>query len=403
MILAACTSGKHDSVDQISKVENTRIEAPVYTCPMHPQIIKEKPGECPVCGMDLVKKVPNAAALKSGAVSSLSQSSSIVSPIPVTTLEQVNDHPDIEVTGEVEYDTRLTGTISARVSGRIDKLLLRFNYQDIMKGQKVMEIYSPELLTAEQNLLFILKNDAGNASLISAAKQRLLLSGVSAQQLQQVINSSKPSYAISVYSTYNGHVHDIEPMNSNATVPGSPTNYTTRELTLKEGMYVQKGQPLFSVYNPARLRAILYITEGQQLVKTGAHVSLVSEVHPELKIQGRIDYIEPLFRKDSKTLSARVYFDNSRLHIPVGSHLKGIITTAGMNYNVLPKQAIISLGADKVVFLKTSTGFRSHKVETGVDLKDKVQIIKGLSPGDSVAINAQYLVDSESFIKLNKE
>lgn len=378
----------------------------LYTCPMHQQIIRDKPGQCPICSMDLVKKETEAARINNVELSSLLQppNSFVVSSVAVTTMRQSNEPIEIEVLGTAQYDTRTMGSISSKVNGRIEKLYIKYNYQNVKMGQQVMDIYSPELLTAEQNLLFILKNDAANASLISAAKQRLLLLGVTSQQLQQIISSGNPSYTIKVYSKYSGHIHDVQQnmTNNNSNNMPSP-GYTTNELSIKEGMYLQIGQPVFLVFNPGRLWALLNLFPGQQLlVKAGDSVSLTSEANPSQKINGIINYIEPYFRKENKTLSVRVYFDNTQLHIPVGSQLKATIYANSVTGGWLPRQAVVSMGINKVVFLKSSGGFEVHKVETGIILKDKIQITNGLDATDSVAVNGQFLIDSESFIKVKK-
>ena len=148
---------------------------------MHPEIIRDHPGNCPICGMELVKKVDNAVAISDIQLDDLLQPTDrfVVSSIPVTILKTSDETIQIDALGTVAYDTRLVNTISARVSGRIEKLYVKYRYQHIMKGQKIMDIYSPELLTAEQELIFLLKNDPSNISLINAAKQKLLLLGVS--------------------------------------------------------------------------------------------------------------------------------------------------------------------------------------------------------------------------------
>ncbi len=159
-------------------------EAAEYTCPMHPEIIKDKPGSCPVCGMDLVKKETGGSASTEIGLEALLKPTNefVVSSIPVTTIEQKEEHINIETLGTIAYDTRAVGTISARVSGRIEKLYVRHRYQKISKGQRIMDIYSPEILTAQQNLLFLLKNDPENKAFIESAKQKLLLLGMSSQQ-----------------------------------------------------------------------------------------------------------------------------------------------------------------------------------------------------------------------------
>jgi Cu(I)/Ag(I) efflux system membrane fusion protein len=381
-------------------------KAEVYTCSMHPQIIGDKPGKCPICSMDLVKKFTDNKKLKGIDLSTLLKPTNgfVISSIPVTTIESSKENIEVDALGAVAYDTRQVGTISARVAGRIEKLYVRFRYQKIVVGQKIMDIYSPELLTAQQNLLFLLKNDAANTSFINTAKEKLLLLGISAEQLQQVIKTQKPSFTISVYSKYSGHIHEAAGvMNSGSNNPGAmkDINVTTEELSLKEGMYIQKGQSIFSVYNPSKVWALLNIyADNQGLIKRGNAVQLTAETSPDNSFTGRVDFIEPFFRKENKTLSVRVYFDNSKLQLPIGSQVKAKISGSPQNADWLPKEAIVSLGLDKVVFVKAPGGFMPHIVATGFSNNGKTQILNGLAVTDSVAQNGQFLMDSESFIKI---
>ncbi|MEO6733654.1 MAG: efflux RND transporter periplasmic adaptor subunit [Ferruginibacter sp.] len=382
--------------------------APRYTCPMHPDIIRDKPGNCPICGMELVKKETGSILSTDSTLIALLNPTNefVVSAIPVTTIQKKEEAIEIEALGNIGYDTRETGSISSRVAGRIEKLYVRYRYQKINKGQRIMDIYSPELLTAQQNLLFIIKNDPQNTSLIQASKDKLLLLGMSRQQLQQVIKFNKPSFAISVYSNYAGHIHEASTggnMNAASTTM-TDISLITEELALKEGMYVQKGQAFFVVYNPGRAWAVLNIYgDNEGLVKKGNIVRIVPETAPGKDFRSAIHFIEPFYRSNSKTLTARVYFDNSKLNIPIGSQVRAVIFGNTKNANWLPKEAVLSLGMDKVVFHKSSSGFKAQKVSTGMVHKDDIQIISGLSAEDSVAVNAQYLMDSESLIKIKSE
>ncbi len=332
----------------------------------------------------------------------------VISTIPVTTIKKEEVVVKIDALGRVEYDTRMIGNISARINGRIEKLYVRYKYQYIKAGQKIMEIYSPELLTAQQNLLFILKNDAGNGSLITAAKQKLLLLGMSSEQVQRIMQTGKSLLAVTVYSNVSGHVHNagegsaaMKPKAASSAM--SAINASTELLNFKEGMYVQKGQGLFSVYNPSKAWALLDIyTDGQALIKKGQLVKITPEAAPGKAFQGHIDFIEPFYREGSRTTSARVYFDNSSLRLPVGSQVRGsVFSDPAMSY-WLPKEAVTSLGIDRIVFLKVTDGFRPLKVTTGITIDNNIQITGGLLETDSVAIKAQFLIDSESFIKVNK-
>ena len=401
LLLAVSCSTKKDTHAE----HETEAAKEIYTCPMHPQIIRDKPGNCPICGMQLVKKETDSKKLAAIELESLLKPTNefVISAIPVTAIQQKEESIEIEALGNIAYDTRQVGSISSRVSGRIEKLYVRYRFQKITKGQRILDIYSPELMTAQQNLLFLLKNDAGNTTFIQAAKEKLLLLGMSSQQLQQVIQSGRSSLTIAVYSNYSGHVHEAtgnESMNTSSSGM-KDIALITETLSLKEGMYLAKGQTIFTVYNPDRAWAILNIYgEYQHLVKTGNTVRLVPETQPDKDFRATIDFIEPFYRKESKTLTARVYFNNSALKIPIGSQVKATIFGNTKEAFWLPAGAVVSLGLDKIVFLKTPGGFKAQKINTGITYKNNVQVLNSLNAGDSVAVNAQYLMDSESFIKI---
>ncbi len=135
------------------------------------------------------------------------------------------------------------------------------------------------------------------------------------------------------------------------------------------------------------------------MLRVGNAVKIVPEAMPQKAFSAQINFIEPFYRQGSKTLTARVYFDNYQRQVPIGSQVRASIFGGTTNANWLPKDAVLSLGINDVVFLKTSGGFIAHKVQTGIRQENSVQVISGLSVKDTVASNAQYLTDSESFIK----
>lgn len=394
------------SCKQKKKINSVELQPAkkLYTCSMHPQIIKDAPGDCPICGMHLIEKTNGNKTAADVDLNTLLQPTNnfVVSAVPLAAM-QLQDVPIvINALGSVAYDTRAEGTIAAKFSGRIEKLYVRYRYQQIKKGQKIMDIYSPEILTAQQNLLFLLKNDEQNVSLIDAAKQRLLLLGMDEPQLEKIIQTKKALLTVSVYSNYTGHIHEAGNYRMNTAVTGMKDISTlTEELPLKEGMYVKKGETVFSVYDPSKAWILLSIFgNDESLIKTGDEVIITPETLNDKSFKAHINFIEPFFRKDSKTVTARVYFDNAALQIPIGSQVKSVINTKIKKAFWLPNASVLSLGLDKIVFLKEDGGFRAHKIETGITGNDKIQITDGLTMQDSVAANAQYLMDSESFIKI---
>lgn len=393
------------AVQQDHDHENAAAE---YTCPMHPEVIENKPGQCPICGMDLVKKETGGAASPDVDLDALLKPTNefVISAIPVTSIQKQEEMIEVEALGNIAYDTRQAGSISSRIAGRIEKLYVRYRYQKVNKGQPILELYSPELMTAQQNLLFLIKNDPANTTFIEAAKEKLLLLGLSNQQLQQVLQSGKPSFTITVYSNYSGHIHESVNGGNMNTSAGNMKDISliTEEISLKEGMYLQKGQAIFTVYNPNKAWAILNIYgDHQGLIKKGNTVRIIPETAPLKNFRATIDFIEPFYRQQSKTLSARVYFDNSSLKIPIGSQVKATVFGNSKNAYWLPTEAVLSLGLDKIVFKKVPGGFKAHKINTGLVHNHLVQVLGALNETDSVAVNAQYLMDSESFIKIKQQ
>jgi Cu(I)/Ag(I) efflux system membrane fusion protein len=416
IILLAAACNHHPAgppVNQTAKLPTTgatdQSAGDIYTCPMHPQVIEHHPGNCPICGMTLVKKEFSTAEAKNTTVDlhTLLQptNSAVVSGVPVTALQSSSQSLSIEALGRVDYDTRRVQTIAARVAGRIEKLYVKYRYQHVHTGDKIMDIYSPELVTAQQDLLFILHNDAGNATLLGAARTKLQLLGMDGQQLQQIIQSGKPLYKVTVYSHFTGHIHEAG--NSTETSGGlsQPMDVSKGmgELPLKEGMYVQKGQTVFQLYNTDESWIILNLFPGHSsLVKVGAAVTITPETAPDHPFQAAISYIEPFYREDSKTLTARVYFDNSQWQLPIGSQVKAIIRGTTGPGTWLPREAVLSLGLHKIVLKRGNGIFQVSAVQTGITTDSLIQITSGLSAQDRVAADAQFLLDSESFIKVNR-
>jgi len=237
---------------------------------------------------------------------------------------------------------------------------------------------------------------------VNAAKQRLLLLGMSSEQLQKVVSTGRTIFAITVYSNYTGHIHEAGAMQEMSTVAKMDVSAQTEALNIKEGMYVTKGQTIFQLFNTDKSWVLLnFFADDAALVKKGTPVTILPETSSD-SFTASIDYVELVYRNSSKTVTARVYFDNSNNYIPIGSQVKAMMQMNTGNINWLPKQTVLSLGMDKIVLLKTAGAFKVQQVNTGITTGDFIQVTDGISAQDSVAANAQYLMDSESFIKVNR-
>lgn len=331
--------------------------------------------------------------------------------------------PVVKATGIISYDPRLLNTISARFSGRIEKLYVRFNFEKVSKGQRIMDVYSPEILTAQEDLILLLTSSPNDTSIINSSKQKLRLLGLTNEQLLQIEKTKKPINPLPLYSPYSGHIHDIginnidddnENMNigMNSDMNGSSSSADkiqvnnlpssqSSSLTTIEGMYLQKGQAVFAVYNTNNVWAVLDIFPADaSLIKVGDKVTITAETNPDNIISSHISYIEPVAGQNASSLKARVYLQNSvRLNLKIGTLISAKIETNEIDGMWLPRNAVVNLGQNQVVFLKIENYFVTKFIQTGISNDSMVQIITGLEGTEQVAVNAQFLVDSESFIK----
>ncbi|MDI9357071.1 MAG: efflux RND transporter periplasmic adaptor subunit [Chitinophagaceae bacterium] len=383
--------------------KETPVEARQYTCPMASDSIwSDTPGTCPKCGMMLIadekKKKNEQETTQEAELEFLLNPTNtyVISSLPALSPIKKKQKIQVESFGKIEYDTREIGTISAKTSGRIDKLFVKYRYQKIQKGQRILDIYSPEMITAEENLIiFILKNQP--LPIIELAKQKLILMGMTKEQVEQVIESKTVFSTLPIYSNYSGHIH--ETTNDTETEDDKKLSLVTQQLSVSEGMYLEKGSPIFLIYNPDRAWAILNIyDEHYNIIQKGDSVSLFPEHNAHQKITGIINFKEPFFKENSKTSTVRVYFNNTFTKLPIGTQVKATIYTFTQEALWIPKEAISHLGTRNIVFLKKKQGFQAHFITTGISYQNQTQILEGLQETDSILSNAQYLLDSESII-----
>src|ERR1017187_6513113 len=350
----------------------------------------------------------------------------VFSDVKTITAEQKTINPILNATGVISYDPQMLNIISARYSGRIEKLYVRFNFENVTKGQRIMDVYSPEILTAQENLIYLLNNSTSDNSLVNSSKQKLQLLGLTDEQIKQIETTKQAINPLPVYCPYNGHIHDMGSSNGVASSSSSMSNEmgsmtsnssskTTQEqienlpssqtsaLTFKEGMYVQSGQSIFAVYNTDKVWAVLNIfPQDAALIKVGDKVSISDETNPENVIAATINYIEPVAGQNASAIKARVYLQNTNnLNLRIGTLVSAKINSKEISGIWLPRNAVVNLGQKQVVFLKNENHFNTKTIQTGIITDSLIQIINGLKGNEQVAANAQFLVDSESFIKTN--
>ena len=323
----------------------------------------------------------------------------------------------LQVPGYLTYDARQLNAVSARYGGRIERLYVRYPFQPVKKGQRLLDIYSPDIATAQQDLIFLKENDPDNPTLLENARRRLALLGMTDKQIRAVEASRKPLLSLPIFSPYAGLLVENPSTDPVGTMPSDvmngdkggqknpvlppPSTTSAAEFSLKEGMYVQPGQRIFSLQSLATVWGILEFSPANvQSLKVGQSVVLRIESVAE-PFLGKINYIEPLYGTGSKNLRARVYLPNSGGRLKPGTLLSATVQASNRATLWIPVSASIDLGQNKVAFVKTAGGFRLRKINTGSRFGQMLEVTAGLSPDDEIAENAQFLMDSESFVKVN--
>ena len=374
----------------------------VYTCSMHPQIIRDKPGNCPICGMTLVKKITENNSVQDNSIDNLIKPTDnfIVGNYQTTTAIDTTISSEINLPGIVAYDPNSSVNIAARMSGRIERMYVNYKYQKVNKGQKLFDLYSPELLTEQQNFIYMVINDADNISIINASKQKLLLYGMTQNQINTLITSKTANPRISIYSPASGIIDGTETMANVSTPAMQSGSNSTEILNVKEGNYIKKGEVIFKLLNTDKVWGIFNVIQGyNSLIKTSQSIQITTELDKNEVIDAQINFVETQLNPADKTNRIRVYLNNNKLKLPIGLRLQGIVKTNAVNGIWIQKQSMVSIGNKKIVFLKMENGFKASSIKTGIEMDDFIQIIEGISIKDTIAKNAQYLIDSESFIK----
>ncbi len=421
LVLVLLFSCKQDT----TQVAHAHDSETTYTCPMHPQIIKNEPGTCPICGMDLVAvSKSHGVGIGSNLLPLLKPvNEQVISSMPTIEVESGTRIFSIPVQGVITYDTRKQESIASRVAGRIERMYVKYNFQPVSKGQLVMEIYSPDLAAAQRELIYL--SQLGNEkTMLERAKQRLSLLGMQPAQITQILRTGKPLYRVPVYSPASGYIVERN-LNQNIgsnPVPGTssssgsmngmggssststPSSATQQPqvnqspVLIREGQYVGNGETIFTIYQANNMVAEFSLDPTLATeVKRGQKVVYHTMADPKNVQAGVIGLVEPTQRNGQNFTIARMYLTNTNLQ--PGQLITANIPVVKVGASWLPVNAVLQLGQQSVVFKKEGDVFIPTKINTGIRMNGLVEVLDRIA-GWQIAKNANFLVDSESFIRL---
>ncbi len=368
-----------------------------YTCPMHPDIIKNEASTCPICGMDLVRLHPHG--IDNNEKDSLNLTKTLKNGINAnvkTISPNVGILKDtVILKGIIAINTNYTKTISSYISGRIERLHVKYNFQKVAKGQKIMDIYSPDLVAAQQELLYL--KQAGDTHLMQQAKRKLQLLGVSERDINQILSSGKANYSISIYSSSNGYI--IDGLSNAGEVS---LNATNSPLNLREGMYVKAGDIFFKVYDNSSVWAEFYAS-NEESKSLKQNEKILIDIGNEKIINARISSIQPFYKDGQNFTNVRVRLDNSKNGFKVGQLINAKITVENNEGLWIPRSAVYQSGSRNIVFVKSGNLLHPKQVAVTNKFGNKVLVLSGINKNDRIAENAAHLVDPEAFISNTNE
>ncbi|MDD4968304.1 MAG: efflux RND transporter periplasmic adaptor subunit [Paludibacter sp.] len=401
VVFLSCSSNKRIDKESQNKTENgTAMKH--YVCSMHPQVVQDKPGDCPICGMSLIEKVVDA----NPADTTLND---VVSPVNESVLSSITTvHPAIdnlplivEASGIINFDTRKIHMVSARYGGLIEKSYIKSQFQRIKKGQAIFQIYCPDIYTEKWNYIKLLQMYPDQDNLTVEAREWLKLLGLTSAQIEALKHSVKPDYHLMVYSDVDGYAvpADFDPEKYYSSENNEGNNQTgSKGIGLNDGITIQTGTPLFKVVDVRSLRADLKVkTEEVRLLKKGQRVTFSANASPAKRIEAVISQIEPL--NGGVFQLVKVYFTDKDGVLFPGRQIQATIQ-AGTTHSIwLPETTVVNMGQHKSVFVKHDNKFLATVIKTGIHTGNKVEILSGVDQQSKVALNASLLIDSDGLIK----
>ncbi|XOV81209.1 MAG: efflux RND transporter periplasmic adaptor subunit [Aestuariibacter sp.] len=345
-----------------------------YVCPMHSHIVRDHPGTCPICGMDLIQRN------KPSQTNTVEVSGALQQAMAVTTEKATRGTlwRFVKTFGAVQLDETRMRHIHPRTNGWIEKLQVNMLGQRVNKGDLLYEIYSPELLVAQEDFLALLRSSAANDNLLSRGKTRLALLGMDQSLIAQLIETRQVIYTVPYYAQESAVV---------------------TALHSREGMYVKPENEIMTLANLSSVWIVADVLEQQiDWVTTGKWVEMDIPGLGLFAQEAQIEFIYPTLDSQTRTLKVRFSLKNPDERLKPNM-LATVRIYGGPLQEVIniPVQALIQTGKQNRVIVRTQNHqFEQREVTVGAVTQGRAEIISGINVGDDIVTSGQFLIDAEA-------
>ncbi|MFD2552248.1 efflux RND transporter periplasmic adaptor subunit [Bizionia sediminis] len=360
----------------------------MWTCSMHPQIMQAQPGNCPICGMDLIPAESGSDGLLAQQFK-LTKNAMALANIQTTVVGKgTSDGSTVKLSGKIAENEAANAVQISYFSGRIERLNISFTGEAVRKGQLLATIFSPELYAAQQELITAASLKQSQPALYKAVRNKLKLWKLSDSQINQIEESGKITENLPIYATVSG---------------------TVTEKLVEEGDYVKQGQALLKLANLNTVWANFDVYENQiDLFKKGQEVLVTTNAYANKVFTGTVDFIEPVLNANTRTVTLRVVLNNNENIFKPGMFVTGSIERNLGSHDELitiPASAVLWTGARSVVYLKTNPNepvFEMREIVLGNQIGQNYQVLDGLYVGNEIVTNGTFTVDAAAQLQGKK-
>jgi Cu(I)/Ag(I) efflux system membrane fusion protein len=352
----------------------------IWTCSMHPSVRQNEPGDCPICGMDLIPLAESNDGVLSPDAVSMSATAMELAQVSTAKVQLKSIKKDIRVTGKIQANEKQTYSLSAHFPGRIEDLRLNYTGEYVRKGQAIATLYSPELLTAQEELLQAYKDREVQPRLFEAAKEKLKNWKLNDSQIHKIIALGKPREQFEITADFSGFV---------------------TQKKVNEGDYVKQGQSLFQLNNFSNVWVLFDVYEQDiPFVKLGSKVDFNITAFPNEEFTGKVNFINPTLNAQSRVAEARAEIQNADGKLKPEMLVSGEINYEDLSKSevIIPKSAVMWTGKKSVVYLQEKTdkgtSFVMREVSLGLPLNDSYVIESGLAEGEEIAVQGVFSIDA---------